>query len=225
MKQTLILSFILILGIGCKISQITPNDANKKDGIGDLQKEEDRAFTNSEMRIIREICNNMTSKRVYFDAMADSKVNFYFKLENKDCSEKTTIVDKFETTLTKNSSGDFIFSASRSDYLPNVTTDLSPGYRYLCSNMNATNINNYFIESNVKYSYKISIYQGYDRIELFKITNSSNGPVVKYGERIDFLTLTSQGPNSLLGHEYERTRSLPCENGKASTTKQTWLNI
>ena len=180
MKKKFIIISIFILSVGCKVSQLNTNSVNDK-GIGEIQTDSDRAFSKSEMDIIKNVCRNLTSKRVYFDAIADSKMSFDFKLESKDCNGKVTNENKLETYLTKNLNGEFNFIANRNDYIPNVITDLSAGYKYLCDNMNAFNLNNYFIDNNVKYAFRVYINQGFDRIEFFKITKT-NKRKLKYAK-------------------------------------------
>ena len=224
MNKILFLALILLTA-ACKM---TPNDQTEtvNKGIGGINPESDREFTADEMKIIKDTCTKLAAKREYFNTLDDMKVRFNFSLEVSNCGLTVRKNSSLISVLSNTSSTDLeYYIPNRTDYLRNVITDQTAGYKYLCDNKDEKNVKNTSSDGSTFYAYKVYINQGYNHIELTRSVKDSAGTVtVKSAEAVDFITSTYQAPQKYLGMEKERIRNVMCADNRYYYTKQDWVN-
>lgn len=221
------ISLLVLLSLiaACKMNQ---NDLsqNPTKGIGEINTDSEREFTSDEMKIIKDTCNKLASKREYFNTLDDMKVRFNFSLETSNCGLTTKNNVSLATVLSNTSSTDLeYYIADRTDYLRYVITDQSAGFKYLCDNKDEKKVKNTSNDGSTYYGYRVFINQGYNHIDMTKSVKDAKGAIVlKSADAIDFVTSTYQGPQKLLGIEKEHIRNIVCDNNRYYYIKQTWLN-
>jgi hypothetical protein len=194
-------------------------------GIGNFQINPDQAFTSSQIRIIKNICNNLKDKREVFNGYKDLEKHFKFHVEILACNGITIFKNDIDTVLSNTNSTDLEYFADfRNDYLKNVITDQTPGIKLLCDNVDAPNLKNVFYDSHISYSFDVLIKSGFNRLIMIKSLQDNSGKFIpKVGDGIDFFTYARPGETTILGMENERMHSQFCTDGKLIITTQALI--
>lgn len=222
MKKTFLIICVIGIFSACKMNAGNESSTTTK-GVGQINSQDERVFTSSEMKIIKSLCTNLKTKREYFTSLDDLTVRFKFKLDNVSCNKVSTSVAELNTRLSNTNSTYLEYYSDRTDYLKDVITDQTPGYQYLCDNVDAKNLNNYYSDSAYTYNFNILINQGYHRVEIVKSKMDNGKSVTVTSEGIDFITETFQAPKNYFGMEKNRIKYSICSNGSIKSVSQSWL--
>jgi hypothetical protein len=222
-KKFIQLAFLVVLISACKMGQEVKEQETKD--VGGIKVQEGRVFSTTEMKIIKDVCGHLKAKREYFESIDDRSLRFNFSFSNLYCSGFKVVDVLFYALISNVNSTDLEYYSTKADILRNVITDQTTGVKYLCDNVEAKNLNNFYTEGTIQYSFNVLINQGYNRFEIIKSTIAKNGDKTpKVSEAIDFISNKNQGPTKYFGVEKDRTKNSVCPDGNISTTRQFFIS-
>lgn len=230
MKKILAMIIISTVVVSCKTNKDEATQIAETPGVGPIQIQKERIYTDSEMVIGRRICKALKNKRQLFEGVTNQAEAFRFKGEYKGCAMTyPQNLAEFSATISNATTSDLQYIATSSrpyDYFKDVVTDQNGAMKTICENLAASSsVSNTTLNGSSYVIVNLLISEGFDRFEATKLSkDASNNYKAVSSEAVNILTQTSQIIPKFFGVEKERTLYLPCSNSsETSYNKQTWV--
>lgn len=228
MKKVFVIFLAAAALTGCKGSQKgASGNPGGETGLGGLTIPKERIYTTSELQIGRRICSALKTKRELFEKVVDQKEQIKFRGENRNCENLIYNNSDFVAKVSNVGSGNLEYIAkNRNNYLNDVITDQNGAMKIICDNLVVSDsVSNTVLSGSSYLIVNLLISSGYDRIEISKKTQGSDGNYSLVSiEGVNVYTQANQINSKFFGVEQERIRYTPCSNSKNSAyIKQNWV--
>ncbi|OUR96863.1 hypothetical protein A9Q84_11035 [Halobacteriovorax marinus] len=219
MKLLIPILFLSLVLTSCK------GEKDKKDENSDerfnFNKEisPERTLTDSEFAVVKSLCTDLQTKRIYFEARGDRELEFTYNLTNTNCSGVSSVPGDYVATLRVSISGDLEIEGPRGQiFADDVLTDVHPSILSICTDvLSGTNVSNTRTVGALKYQYRFLKADNYI-LEVAKFAQNVDGLYIP--TFIESFSVLSSVFGSKTGMVFDRIQVTQCSNGKAKSNRQ-----
>lgn len=216
MKKVLVLGFILILGLSCKVEK-----ADTQGGVRELRDEE--------LQSLNRICESLQDKREYFNTLGDRQAKFSLRSKKRDCGDTTEFdMGPFNADLRiQIGKDDWLEARNRSRYLKDIVNDQNGDIKTFCQTvLSGAVVENTALVGATKLQILAGVASNYDNFHIAKARKNSNGAWIVYEiEKASVITSRSGTAQNYLGILKERLIVKDCSSGADQTFRQIFTSF